>query len=191
MVDGRRVVLFRGLNVGRSNRLTMDALREVLVAAGCRDVRTHLQSGNAVVRAVAGETDEALAERLGAAVSGRTDGTVEAHVIGVPELRRAVARNPYPEATVAPQTVQLFFLAEAPDGEAEGRLADLAAPSESFVLDGRMLYLHAPDGIGRSKLVARAERLLSVSATARNWRTVTALLTLAEDRENADAVDDG
>jgi uncharacterized protein (DUF1697 family) len=84
--------------------------------------------------------------------------------------------------------VHLFFLSAAPDGDAEDRLAAVVAASESFVLDGRILYLHAPDGIGRSKLVARAERLLGVGATARNWRTVTGLLALADDH---DAVEDG
>jgi uncharacterized protein (DUF1697 family) len=190
MGDGRRVVLFRGLNVGRSNRITMGAVREALVAAGCRDVRTHLQSGNAVVRAPRDGSDDALAERLGAAVSRRAGGSVTAHVIGVPELRRAVERNPFPEAAVAPRTLHLYFLVETPDGHAEARLADAAAPSESFALDGRVLYLHAPEGIGRSKLVARVERLVGVSATGRNWRTVTAVLALGEDRDGADAVED-
>jgi uncharacterized protein (DUF1697 family) len=191
MGDVRRVVLFRGLNVGRSNRITMAELREVLVAAGCRDVRTHLQSGNAVVETSAGDADDALAERLGTAVSERTGGTVSAHLLADSEVRRAVDRVPFPEAATAPRTVHLFFLSEAPDGDADGRLAAVAATSESFVLDGRVLYLHAPDGIGRSKLVARAERLLGVAATARNWRTVTALLALVEDRNGADAVEDG
>ena len=191
MGDVRRVVLFRGLNVGRSNRLTMAVLREVLEAAGCSGVRTHLQSGNAVLATPAGEPDDALAERLGTAVSERTGGTVAAHVLRRSELRRAVDRTPFPEAGAAPRTVHLFFLSDTPDGDAEGRLAAVAAPSESFVLDGRMLYLHAPDGVGRSKLVARVERLVGVAATARNVRTVTALLALAEDRDSADATEDG
>jgi uncharacterized protein (DUF1697 family) len=36
-----------------------------------------------------------------------------------------------------------------------------------------------PEGIGRSKFAARAERLLGVAGTARNWRTVTQLLAMA------------
>jgi uncharacterized protein (DUF1697 family) len=55
----------------------------------------------------------------------------------------------------------------------------VCAPSERISLQGTVLYLHAPEGIGRSKLVTRAEVLLGVSGTARNWRTVTQLLELA------------
>jgi uncharacterized protein (DUF1697 family) len=39
--------------------------------------------------------------------------------------------------------------------------------------------LHAPDGIGRSRLAARVEQLLGVEATARNWRTVSKVAALA------------
>jgi uncharacterized protein (DUF1697 family) len=35
--------------------------------------------------------------------------------------------------------------------------------------------LHAPDGVGRSKLAARVEKALGVAVTARNWRTVERL----------------
>lgn len=179
-MNDRRVVLFRGLNVGRSNRLTMGDLRDALVASGCHEVRTYVQSGNAVLRAPPDEPADALEARLAAAVSERTGGEVRAHVSTVDELRRTVEGNPFPEATSTPGSVHLFFLAGAPDAAAEERLLEVAAPSERFALRDDVLYLHAPDGIGRSKLAASAERRLGVAATARNWRTVTAVLELAE-----------
>ncbi len=43
------------------------------------------------------------------------------------------------------------------------------------------LYLHAPDGIGRSKLAERVEKALGVPVTARNWRTVSTLRGMAAD----------
>ena len=179
-MNDRRVVLFRGLNVGRANRLTMAVLRETLASEGCRDVRTYLQSGNAVVRAPDGEASGALAERLGAAVSQRTGGAVAAHVLTVPELRRIVEGNPFPEATSAPRSLHLLFLAGPPAANASVRLGEVAADGESFALGDGVVYLHAPQGVGRSKLAAGAERRVGVPATARNWRTVTAVLDLAE-----------
>jgi uncharacterized protein (DUF1697 family) len=38
-----------------------------------------------------------------------------------------------------------------------------------------VFYLHAPAGIGRSKLARKAEALLGVAATARNLNTVNRL----------------
>ena len=50
--------------------------------------------------------------------------------------------------------------------------------SESFEVVGPVAYLHAPDGIGRSKLAARVERVLGVRGTGRNWRTVQRVLEM-------------
>ena len=59
-------------------------------------------------------------------------------------------------------------------------LESLCAPSERFRLTDNALYLHAPEGIGRSRFASRAERCLGVAATARNWRTVSKLSELLE-----------
>jgi uncharacterized protein (DUF1697 family) len=104
-------------------------------------------------------------------------------VLTVDQLRRVVQGNPFPAATSTPGSVHLFFLAGPPDAAADERLQEVVASSERFVLRDDVLYLHAPDGIGRSKLAASAERRLGVPATARNWRTVTAVLDLAEHEE--------
>ena len=113
-------------------------------------------------------------------MSAPTGGKVAAHVLTVPEMRRAVQRNPFPEAASTPKALHLFFLAGAPVDGAEARLAEVATAGERFALRDDVLYLHAPDGIGRSKLAASAERRLGVAATARNWRSVTAVLELAD-----------
>jgi uncharacterized protein (DUF1697 family) len=60
-------------------------------------------------------------------------------------------------------------------------LEETRAPNERFVLQGKAFYLHAPDGIGRSKLAANVEKLLGVSATSRNWRTVRKLIEMARE----------
>ena len=65
----QRIVLLRGLNVGRANRMTMVELRAALEAVGCTRVRTYLQSGNAVVDAPSHLTPDDLATLIGGAVS--------------------------------------------------------------------------------------------------------------------------
>jgi uncharacterized protein (DUF1697 family) len=62
-------------------------------------------------------------------------------------------------------------------------LENVRGDRERFVVKGRIFYLHAPDGIGRSKLAASAERLLGVSMTSRNWRTVRKMLEMAKEYE--------
>lgn len=181
MARDRWVVLVRGLNVGRANRLTMAELRDALAEAGLPGARTYLQSGNAVVDAPSGTTPGDAAARVAGSVSARTGGEVAARVLGADALLRAVDGNPFPAAEERPASLHLFFLDDAPAADAARRLDEVAAPSEAFALRGDVLYLHAPDGIGRSKLAASVERRLGVGATARNWRTVAALAKLVED----------
>jgi len=70
-----------------------------------------------------------------------------------------------------PTSGHVWFLSRPSETPVE-TLRQIAAPSERVALAPGALYLHAPDGIGRSKLAERAERLLGVPATARNLATI-------------------
>lgn len=173
------IVLLRGVNVGGRNKLPMKAFAADLEAIGCQDVRTYIQSGNAVVRSSqrsAGRFQAAIAERI-EAEHGFSPGV---QVLTAAHLAAAIEANPYPDAVSEPKTLHAYFLASKPKGADLDGLARLQTASERFELTDRVFYLHAPDGIGRSKLAANVERLLGVETTARNWRTVEALAELAE-----------
>lgn len=171
------VALFRGINVG-GRSLPMKDLTRVLEHNGCTEVQTYIQSGNAVFRSAVASGDR-LARRISAAVAKQFGFEPPVLVLTRGELERAAANNPFPEAESSPQTLHLFFLA-GPATKADVKaLEALRAGRERFALKGAVFYLHAPDGFGTSKLAARAERRLGVDATARNWRTVMALLEMA------------
>jgi uncharacterized protein (DUF1697 family) len=172
------IALFRGINVGGSRTLPMTALKRVLEENGCLDVRTYIQSGNAIFRTAAADV-AGLTTRLTAAVSKAHGFAPRVLVLARAELEEAAAGNPFPEATDNPTSVHVFFLAEAPGNAALKECEAVRARTERFALKGRIFYLHAPDGFGTSKLAARVERLLGVDATARNWRTVATLLDMA------------
>ncbi len=97
------------------------------------------------------------------------------------DIERAIHKNPFPEAATDPRTLHAGFLASAPQKADLKALASLKADRERFRLLGTVFYLHAPDGIGRSKLAANAERLLGVPMTDRNWRTVCKISELAKE----------
>jgi uncharacterized protein (DUF1697 family) len=156
----------------------MQELRRLLEAQGCRDVRTYIQSGNVVFRGTAGGPRR-LAARIAEAVSRAHGFAPHVLVLSREALARAAAGNPFPEAEDSPTHLHLFFLDGRPTRPDLEGLESLTARGERFALKGAVLYLHAPAGIGRSKLAAQAERRLGVEATARNWRTVTALLEMA------------
>ena len=165
------VVLLRGVNLGARNRIAMPELRALLEQVGCTDVRTYLQSGNAVVRTA--RTPARLEEAVVAAL-------VE-HGLPVPvmvrtagELARVVRDCPW--EGLDQKRFQVAFLSGEPDAAAVAAIDHEALLPERVVVGERVLYLDQSAGIRNSKL----DRLrLGVDATARNWRTVLALHELA------------
>jgi len=172
------IALFRGINVGGKNTVPMKALTATLESAGFSGARTYIQSGNVVFRSNAG-TASSLAARIARAVAQGHGFAPKVLVLAAAELKRAAAANPFPAGEAEPNRLHLFFLSEQPKSADLAALNRVRAGRETFAIKGKVFYLHAPDGMGTSKLAAAAERHLRVDATARNWRTVSALLEMA------------
>jgi len=174
------IALFRGVNVGASHRLPMKELKVVLEKNGCVDVRTYIQSGNVILSSAMSDTDR-LARRLTVAVSRSHGFEPRVLLLTRGEFESAVAGNPFPEASENPRSLHLFFLAGVPTKADLKSIGALKTQTERFALRDRIFYLHTPQGFGTSKLAERAERLLGVEGTARNWRTVTTLLEMVKE----------
>ena len=171
------LVLFRGINVGGKNLVPMKQLTELLSSLGCIDVKTYIQSGNVVMQHPESHS-EVLQRVITQNMQRVFDFSPDVLLLTLDEFQKALANNPFPEAQANPKSLHFYFLsAKALSPEQDAFLA-LKTPSESFQLIERVFYLHAPDGIGRSKLAAKVEKLLGVSSTARNFNTVSKLLNL-------------
>lgn len=183
------IALLRGINVGGANRLPMAELRDELSGLGFEDPATYIASGN-VVFGADGDPDadhaEALARRIATTIEARHGFLPRVLVLSAAEFREAMEANPFPEAQSEPGTLHLYFLAERPADVDASAFDAVASPTERWKLGDHVLYLHAPDGVGRSKLAARVESLLGVPATARNWRTVTRVWEMAAARQSGE-----
>jgi uncharacterized protein (DUF1697 family) len=173
------IALFRGINVLGRNLLPMKALKVLCEKNGCVDVQTYIQSGNVIFRSALPDVSR-IAKQLTGSVSKSHGFEPRVVVLTLREIEKAAAGNPFPEAAGDPKSLHLFFLAEVPKKPDLKSFESLKTPTERFELKGKTLYLHTPDGFGRSKLASRAEKLLGVDATARNWRTVTTLVDIAK-----------
>ena len=156
----------------------MPAFREALAEAGFGDVETYVQSGNAVVSSRA--SADAVARKVKRLIADRFGLDVAVVVRTRAELAAVVRRNPLGDVAKDPKRYQVSFLTAKPDPKVVRKLEALAAGGERLVASGRELYAWHPKGVARSKLwAALAGRGLGVTATARNWTTVTKLLELA------------
>lgn len=176
------IALLRGVNVGGHNRLPMAGLSQIFEAAGCNSARTYIQSGNVVFNAPVTSVDK-FADAIGRAIDKEHGFRPAIQLMPAKALRAAIASNPYPQATSDPKSLHLCFLESPPQETHVNEAKHLLSKSESCTVIGSRLYLHAPDGIARSKFANGINRVLHMNSTARNWRTITKLAELASTME--------
>ena len=176
------VALLRGINVGGKNKLPMKDLVAVFVAAGCKDVRTYIQSGNVVLCAPAALAKE-LPHLVSAAIAKRFGLRVPVVMRSEAELTRALTSNPFLKAGKDPDRLHVAFLADRPSPKLVARVDAKRSPPDELVLSGREIYLHLPNGVAKTKLTnAYFDAQLETTSTIRNLRTVLALVELAGTR---------
>lgn len=176
----RYVVLLRGVNVGGHNKVPMVQFRALLESLGHTHVTTYVQSGNAVFtsgkRGVAG-----LAREIETSLVEQIDVDVHALVLSRDRLVQIRDANPFIELDDDPTHQVVAFLSGKPPAAAVRELDDGSLDPERFQVVGDVIYLHYPNGQGRSKLdFAKTFRGLGGWSTARNWRTVNKLIELAD-----------
>ncbi|HEY6836866.1 MAG TPA: DUF1697 domain-containing protein [Gaiellaceae bacterium] len=173
------MVLLRGVNIRSTNRVPMPRLREALAEAGFEDVATYVQSGNVVL--TSGDSAAKVARAVERLIENEFGLKIPVVVRTRGQIAKVVERNPLAKVAKSPKRYQVSFLERKPPAALMRKLEELAAPSERVVAEGREIYAWHPEGVARSKLwAALAGKGLGVTATARNWTTVTKLLELAD-----------
>ncbi|MFJ4876430.1 DUF1697 domain-containing protein [Streptomyces sp. NPDC088745] len=181
MTTKRYAALLRGVNVGGGKKLPMAELRQLLAELGHSDVRTLLASGNAALTTDSAASEDALAHDLEAAVEKRFGFSVACLVRDHAYLRAVVDACPFPAAELEGRQLHANFSSAPLDAERFAGIDPAAHLPEEFRLGDRVLYLYAPDGLGRSKLAeALAKPALNkgLTVTSRNWNTVVKLVEL-------------
>jgi uncharacterized protein (DUF1697 family) len=178
------VALFRGINVGGKNLLPMKELIALLENQNIKNVRTYIQSGNVVFQSDVKNLQQ-LTKKISEAVKKSRGFEPQILVMEIEKFEKAIKANPFPEAESKPERLHLFFMATEARNLNPKKIEDNKSASERYKLIGSVFYLHAPDGIGRSKLAANVERLIGIPMTARNWRTANNIMAIAKENMQA------
>lgn len=174
----RHLALMRGINVAGKKRVSMEALVRLFEAAGCTRVETYIQSGNVVFDAPK-KVLPGLAARVEAALQKELGLSVPVVLRSGDALAAAVKANPFLAQGASPEVLHLVFLADPPSPASVKALDPARSLPDRFVVKGQDVYLHCPNGYGRSKLTnAWFDSKLGTVSTVRNWRTVLELLAL-------------
>jgi len=174
--------MLRGINVGGQKIVKMESLRMSFEALGFRRVRTYVQSGNVIFEATKTSNDN-LSNIIGERILSDFGFSVPLLLRTSGEMEKIVSDNPFlEEIGIDRSRLHVSFLSALPAEAGLRKLDALDALPDRFSVKGREVYLHCPNGYGRTKLSNNAlEKLLSVEATTRNWKTVIALVGMSSE----------
>jgi len=174
------LALLRGINVAGKNILPMKDLAQIFAAAGCNNVRTYIQSGNVIFDAKTGAPK--VAETVRASIEKRFGYRVPVILRTQEQLLQTIRGNPFLPAVTDQRWLHVYFLADPPHERAISTLDPTRSAGDAFHVLGREVYLHLPNGMGRTKLTnAYFDSKLSTICTARNWATVLKLSEMMEE----------
>ena len=175
----RHIALLRGINVGKAKRVPMADLRALMEALGYANVRTLLNSGNAVFDAKGG-TPAGHAKKLRAAILEKTGVDCEVVVKTAADLAAAIAEHPLRRHAEDDARMQVMFMQDA------SALAELKAleagdwAPEAFAVGRHAAWLWCASGIIESRIAKAVGKVLKERGTARNWATVEKLQAMVD-----------
>lgn len=170
------VILLRGVTPTGRNRVPMAELRVALADAGLTDVRTYIQSGNAIAKSpltparIEHLVHEVIEQRIGAdiAVIARTP----------EQLKRVLDRNPFADAD--PSRVYFSLLSSTPAPKLVRALHEIDVAPDDVRVMGDTIYTLYATRLSDSRYTNNFfERKLAVAATTRNFNTLSKLVELS------------
>jgi uncharacterized protein (DUF1697 family) len=184
----RNVIFLRGINVGRNGRFAMADFKRLLESTGATDVKTYLNSGNAVFTSA--KAPASTKRALEQAIANEFGTPIPCIVRTAAALNEVVDGDPFAGVANDGSKYVVVFLSGDPDPEAMKDLAAHAADyaPEQFVHRGQHVYVWCPDGLRDAKLpLVLSKKRIGVAATARNWNTVTKMLALTGETPQSSA----
>jgi len=175
------ISILRGINVGGARKILMSELKALYEGLGFSDVTTYIQSGNVIFQAKDKMSDEQAAVMIKRAIFHKYAFDVPILVRTADEMQTTQRINPFlANKSLNIEKLHVTFLAEFPKEEYLASIKRFDYSPDQFVITGKDVFLHCPNGYGTTKLSNNfIENKLKVSATTRNWKTVNTLVEIA------------
>ena len=173
------VALLRGINVSGQKQIKMPELKSLFENIGFQNVATYIQSGNVTFSAKE-KSNKKLEDKISSAIKSKLGFDVPVIVVTPEEIEYVIQNNPFFKKKKESERLYFTFLSENPLAENIKKLHAVDYSPEEYIIDGRYIYLFAPNGYGKAKLNNNfIENKLKVFGTTRNWKTVNKLLELS------------
>jgi uncharacterized protein (DUF1697 family) len=178
------IALLRGINIGPHKRMKMEKLRTSCEGLGFVGVKTYIQSGNVIFKAPR-LSPAALAKKLGECIVSDFGFAAEVISRTREEMQRIIDDNPFTkEPRMDTSKLHLVFLSQSPSAAALKELHDLTLAPDRVSYGDKEIYFYFPSGVSGSSLWKHPlDKVLSLPATMRNWKTVNTLYKIAMEVE--------
>ena len=172
------IAILRGINVGGKRKILMADLKQLLDENGFENIVTYIQSGNVIfssdwsVKEIEGLIKQTIFSKYGfdVPVLVRTKN----------EIKTIFNSNPFLSKETDINKLYVTFLSEIPSNENLEKLNTIHFSDANYSLVGSQLYICYDTKCSDSKLTNNLiEKKLNVTATSRNWKTVTKLFELS------------
>jgi uncharacterized protein (DUF1697 family) len=178
------ISLLRGVNMAGHNQIRMTDLALLMKKTGFKDAETYIQTGNIIFSSPDDLTEIEITSKIEEAIYKKFGSKISAIVRTEKEMRKTSELNPFlSEKDFDPAKMAVLFLTEKPsDGQVE-KVANVNYPPDKFQISGSEIFIYCPNGFGRTKLYTNFfENKMKVTGTARNWKTINAILDIAEKK---------
>lgn len=173
------VALLRGVNVSGQKLIKMTELKKLFEEQGYHNVQTYIQSGNVVFSSTERSSDK-IKNILSKSIKQRFGFDVGILVITTDIIEHVLSNNPFIKKNKETNKLYVTFLLKHPSTDNIKKLNSTDYSPEEYLIDGKLVYLHLPNGYGKTRLSNNLfENKLKVEATTRNWRTITKLWELS------------
>ena len=176
------ILLLRGINVGGHKKIKMTEFKTALEQLKFMKVQTYIQSGNIVFK-YAEEDLKILTKIIESMIVKKYNFEAKALVIRAEEFIKIVTNNPYlPEKENEIEKLYCTLLLNTPEESKVALLKEVDSPEDEFIFGQDCIYFLYHNGYGKAKISnPLVESKLKVSATTRNWKTMTKLVEMISE----------
>jgi len=178
------ISFLRGVNMTGHNSIKMTDLSTLFKDLGFNDAMTYIQSGNVIFTGASFLNISEIATTIEKKILKRFNFNVPAMIRTVQDIKNLTPLNPFlqQENFDTSKMAVMFLHEKATDAQIQ-KVINIDYPPDKFKIIGSEIFIYCPNGFGRTKLYTNFfEKKMGVTGTARNWKTITTILQIAEKK---------
>ncbi len=179
------ISFLRGVNMTGHNSIKMTELSDLYRKLGFTDAETYIQSGNVIFSTSDDFSHPEITGKIEKAITERFNYNIPVLNRTAEDIKTLFFLNPFlREENFDPSKAAVIFLYEKPLEAQIKKVVNIDYPPDKFKIEGREIFIYCPNGFGRTKLYTNFfENKMGVIGTARNWKTITTILNIAENKK--------